>query len=265
MGGIGRRRGRWLASLLAAAAVGAGTSAGVTAGLAGSEPARTIAAAAAAEVVATRSLTAGQIYAKDAPGVVELTVAVTEADPWGGRRSSQGTGSGFVIDRKGDIVTNDHVVSGASAITVTFADGTTAEATVVGSDASADLAVVHVSVAAGKLTPLVLAGSSTVDVGEPVVAIGSPFGFEGTLTAGIVSAVGRDIEAPDGATIANAIQTDAAINPGNSGGPLIDAAGEVIGVNAQIESSSSGNEGVAFAIPSSTVRAVVGRILSGGV
>ena len=152
-------------------------------------------------------------------------------------------------------------------ITVRFTDGTTAKATLVGSDPSTDTAVIKVSVAAGKLTPLALADSSAVEPGEGVVAIGSPFGYAESITAGIVSAVDRDIEAPNGYTIPNAIQTDAPINHGNSGGPLIDASGNVVGVNVQIatdsQNGSSINAGVGFAVPSNTVKSVVTALIAG--
>lgn len=185
------------------------------------------------------------------------------SDPFGRSQAAQAEGSGFVSDRSGDIVTNAHVVQGASSIVVTFADGSKAAATIVGSDASTDLAVIHVDVAADALHPLTLADSSAVRVGDAVVAIGSPLGYTESITSGIVSAVGREIEAPNGSTIKDAIQTDAAINSGNSGGPLINASGEVIGVNAQINSSSGGSDGVGFAIPSSTVKSVVAQLLGG--
>jgi S1-C subfamily serine protease len=146
---------------------------------------------------------------------------------------------------------------------VRFADGTEREATVVGTDPSTDLAVIDVDAPASELEPLAVADTDTVSVGEPVVAIGSPYGLEGTVTAGIVSALDRQIEAPDGYTISGAIQTDAAINPGNSGGPLLDADGRVIGVNAQIESDNGGNVGLGFAIPGDTVRSVASQLISG--
>jgi putative serine protease PepD len=142
-------------------------------------------------------------------------------------------------------------------------DGSTYDATVVGADASTDLAVIRIDAPAGKLDPVTLGDSSAVQVGEGVVAIGDPFGLSGTVTTGVVSALGRKITAPDRSTISNAIQTDAAINHGNSGGPLFDLHGRVIGVTAQIESESGGNDGVGFAIPSNTVRTVVARLLRG--
>jgi S1-C subfamily serine protease len=169
-----------------------------------------------------------------------------------------------VLDTDGDIVTNAHVVDGASSMTVTFADGEQADAELVGVDASSDLAVIRVDRPASELTPLELGQSDTVAVGDTVVALGSPFGLEGTITAGIVSALGRSIDAPNGFTIRGAIQTDAAVNHGNSGGPLLDETGAVIGVNAQIASESGGNDGVGFAIPVDTVTAVVRQLVAGG-
>jgi putative serine protease PepD len=208
-----------------------------------------------ASATTTTSKTAGEIYRSTSPGVVDLVV---------GSGSSEAEGSGFVVDAKGDIVTNAHVVDGASTIEVTFSDGTKANASVVGTDAATDLAVVRVSgVSASKLHPLTLAESDDVAVGDGVLAIGSPYGLSETLTTGIVSALDRTITSPSGATIGGAIQTDAAINHGNSGGPLIDTDGEVIGVNAQIESDSDGNTGVGFAIPSDTVRTVAAALIAG--
>jgi len=165
---------------------------------------------------------------------------------------------------KGDIVTNDHVVDGASSISVKFPDGSTYKATVVGADPSSDLAVIHVNAPASKLTPLQLGDSSTVAVGDGVVAIGNPFGLDNTVTTGIVSALDREISAPDESPIEGAIQTDAAINHGNSGGPLFNLAGKVIGINSQIQSDSGGNDGVGFAIASNMVKSVVTQLISTG-
>jgi S1-C subfamily serine protease len=196
--------------------------------------------------------------------VIEISTRGTvQEGPFGFDRVQEGVGSGFVYDDEGHIVTNYHVVEGADTVTVTFADGTQREATVVGTDASTDLAVLDVDAPASSLTPLTLAATSTVEVGETVLAIGSPYGLEGTITAGIVSALDRQIEAPDSFTISGAIQTDAAINQGNSGGPLLDTDGRVVGVNAQIESDSGGNVGLGFAIPSDTVRPVVTQLVAG--
>ncbi len=168
-----------------------------------------------------------------------------------------------MYDTKGDIVTNEHVVSGGTSITVTLWNGKGYEGRLVGSDSSTDLAVVRIKAPSSVLTPLQLGNSDAVQVGSPVVAIGSPFGLSETVTSGIVSALGRSIEAPNNFTIGNAIQTDAPINHGNSGGPLLSASGQVIGVNAQIQSQSGGSEGVGFAIPSNTVRSVVSQIVAG--
>jgi putative serine protease PepD len=211
-------------------------------------------AVAAAATTTTVRLTAGQIYKKASAGVVDLVVTTSDG---------QAEGSGFVVDAKGDIVTNAHVVDGASAIKVTFADGTKAIGKVLGTDTTSDLAVVRVTVAASKLHPLTLGDSADVEVGDGVLAIGSPFGLSETLTTGIVSALDRSIQSPSGATIGGAIQTDASNTPGNPGGPLIDADGQVIGVNAQIESDSGGNDGVGFAIPSATVRTVAAALIAG--
>lgn len=206
----------------------------------------------AADTMTTATLTAGEIYKNDNKGVVDLVV------------DSDAEGSGFVIDKKGDIVTNEHVVDGARTIKVTFSDGTKANATVVGSDKATDIAVVRVTgIKASMLTPLTFGDSSAVAAGDAVLAIGSPFGLAETLTTGIVSGTDRTIESPSGATIGGAIQTDASINHGNSGGPLIDAEGDVVGVNAQIESDSGGSDGVGFAIPSNTARSVAQQIVAG--
>jgi putative serine protease PepD len=206
----------------------------------------------------TTSLTAGEIYKSTSPGVVDLVITTS------GSSAGSAEGSGFVVDKKGDIVTNAHVVEGATSIKVTFADGTKAAGKVLGSDTASDIAVVRVtSIAAAKLHPLTLAESDDVSVGDGVLAIGSPFGLSETLTTGIVSALDRSITSPSGATIGGAIQTDASINHGNSGGPLIDTSGKVVGVNAQIESDSGGNDGIGFAIPSDTVRTVAAALIAG--
>ena len=256
------RRNRAAAALAAAALAGSGLAIGISEATAtGATPASAVTATPVSDTGS--SLTPQQIYEQDAKSVVEIRVTTAQTDPFGRTQTAEAEGSGFVYDTSGDIVTNDHVVDGATSITVTFADGTTARATVVATDPSADLAVIRVSVAAAKLQPLTLADSSDIAVGDAVAAIGSPFGLENSLTTGIVSARGRTITSPDNATITGVLQTDAAVNPGNSGGPLLNAQGEVIGVLAQIESSSNGNEGVAFAIPSNTVRTVVEKLIAG--
>jgi len=182
-------------------------------------------------------------------------------------QAGQATGSGFVIDDDGYIVTNEHVVANAGpqvAVQIGETDRSL-PATVVGADASTDLALLKVDPAqAGDLHVLPLADASSVDVGDQVIAIGSPFGLQSTLTSGIVSALDRQIRSPSGNAISGVIQTDAAINPGNSGGPLINGAGEVIGVNAQIASQSGGSTGVGFAISVETVKQVVPQLKAGG-
>jgi S1-C subfamily serine protease len=213
------------------------------------------------------SLGVGQIYKQASPAVVEITVTTqgTGSGFFGQSGSSQAQGSGFVYDTQGHIVTDQHVVDGASSISVKFSNGAAYKATVVGTpDASSDLAVIKVNAPSSLLHPLTLANSDDVQVGDDVVAIGSPFGLEGTITSGIVSALHRDITSPNNFTITDTIQTDAAINHGNSGGVLLNTAGKVIGVTAQIDSESGGNDGVGFAIPSNTVRSVVDQIISGG-
>jgi putative serine protease PepD len=262
----GRRR-LW-AALAAAAALGAGTTFGLTEAFGSSTSAAspvTVLAAQPAALTATSTLSPAQIYAKTADGVVDVSVTGATNDRFGfGPQETQGEGSGFVLDTKGDIVTNQHVVAGASSITVRFKDGTQAKATLVGSDPTTDLAVIRVHVAASKLHPLSLGSSSSVRIGESVVAIGSPFGLPSSITSGIVSATGRTITSPNSSPIAGAIQTDAAINKGNSGGPLIDARAKVIGVNAQIDSSTGGNNGVGFAIPVDTVKQVASQLVTSG-
>ena len=205
------------------------------------------------------------VYETARNSVVEITVTSSGGSGFppgsGGQRAQ---GSGFVYDDEGHIVTNQHVVDGAESVSVLFANGESYDAEVVGTDASTDLAVIRVDAPADALQPLELADSSQLVVGEGVVAIGSPFGLEGSASAGIVSALNRQIEALNGFTINDSIQTDAAINHGNSGGPLLDLEGKVVGVNAQIRSESGGNDGVGFAIPSNTVGSVVDQLLEDG-
>ena len=162
------------------------------------------------------------------------------------------------------MITNQHVVDGAQSVSVRFANGKTYSAKVVGSDPSTDIAVIDVDAPASELKPIELADSSAVEVGDGVIAIGSPFGLEQTVTSGIVSALHRQITAPNNFSIDDAIQTDAAINHGNSGGPLLDMDGKVIGVNSQIESDSGGNDGVGFAVPSNTVGKIADALISDG-
>jgi S1-C subfamily serine protease len=210
-----------------------------------------------------------EIYDEVASGVVYIEAQVQPQtgpfNPFGPQGGGTATGSGFVIDDDGHIITNDHVVDGAEEVDVKLTeDGDSYPAEVVGTDPSTDIAVLDVEAPADELHPVSLGESSDVEVGDPVVAIGNPFGLQRTATAGIVSAIQREIQAPNGFTIRNAIQTDAAINPGNSGGPLFDAAGRVIGVNSQIESRSGGNVGIGFAVPIDTARDVAEQLIDDG-
>ena len=205
-----------------------------------------------------KALAIGDIYERSQKAVVELTASATQFS------GSQSQGSGFVFDDDGHVITNQHVVEGASSISVRFWDGSTRPATLVGTDPSTDLAVIKVEAPASFLEPLRLGDSSAVDVGDTVVAMGSPFGLEGTVTSGIVSALHRQMTAPNNFKILDSIQTDAAINHGNSGGPLLDQEGRVVGVNAQIESESGGSDGVGFAIPSNTVRSIASQLIQTG-
>ena len=251
-------------ALVLAAGTGAATYAVLADGGGSSGTVVRDASTAAAQPVKDGTLTIGQVYDRANPSVVEITVTTQAAAGPMGSQAAQAQGSGFVYDTSGHVVTNAHVVAGADSVRVRFASGTTYDATVVGTDASTDLAVLKVDAPASALHPLELADSSRVAVGDVVVAIGSPFGLENSVTAGIVSALGRSMDAPNGYTINGSIQTDAAINHGNSGGPLLDLDGRVIGVNAQIASESGGNDGVGFAIPSNTVKAIVSQLLENG-
>ena len=220
------------------------------------------------------ALTAEQIYRRDAPGVVQITatsVSQVSTDPFNllptTPQTSESLGSGFVIDKAGHIVTNYHVIQGAKKVQVSFSGQDEITATVVGKDPSTDVAILKIDAHARALTPLELGDSDAVVVGDPVDAIGNPFGFTRTLTTGVVSAVQREIEAPNSLPIDHAIQTDAAINHGNSGGPLIDSHGRVIGVTSQISTGTTGgqgNVGIGFAIPINTVRNVAAQIISSG-
>ena len=214
------------------------------------------------------------IYRASAPGVVhiETTTRVQQppdpffGNPFGTTQTQRALGSGFVIDMAGHIVTNYHVVRGANTIQVSFSNNERFKARLVVVDPSTDIAVLKVDVKARALKPLTLGDSDTVRVGDQVIAIGNPFGLDRSVTAGIVSAVQRRISAPNNLSISHVIQTDAALNHGNSGGPLLDAQGDVIGVNAQIETggSSDGNVGIGFAIPINTVKDVVAQLIKEG-
>ncbi len=272
-----------VAGLTVAAVVGAGIALGGAAALgdlgktttirevrASSQPAAETAAPAG-----QAALSIGDIYRRAAPGVVQVTsttIVNVPSNPFFGnpffpqQRREQSLGSGFVVDKAGHIVTNYHVVDGAKQVRVSFSNGASLKASVVGTDPSSDLAVLKIDASSRALTPLPLGDSDRMKVGDPVVAIGNPFGLDRTVTAGIVSALQRAISAPNGYTIDHVIQTDAAINHGNSGGPLLNARGEVIGVNSQIETGSStgGNVGVGFAIPSNTVKTVIAQLIRQG-
>jgi S1-C subfamily serine protease len=222
--------------------------------------------------VSGKGLTVNQIYEQDSPGVVFIQAQsaprpASPLNPFGGGGGSA-TGSGFVIDHAGHILTNAHVVDGAQRIEVTLGNTDSSQpvsARVVGKDPSTDVALLQVDAPSDQLHPLALGDSSQLQVGDSVVAIGNPFGLDRTVTTGIVSALQREIKAPNGFTINNVIQTDAAINPGNSGGPLLGADGRVIGINSQIESAGGGgNVGIGFAVPINTAHEVVQQLLANG-
>jgi S1-C subfamily serine protease len=270
------------AALLGGAVVAAFGWVAIAAGWIASQSTTTTVAAPLAAPVAGKgggeeggSNTVNQIYRHDGNGVafIQSDLPAHESSslsPFGEPEGSGGgtaTGSGFVIDNEGHVLTNNHVVAEANRIQVKLgASDTTYNATVVGTDPASDLALLKVNAPADQLHPLPLGDSSKVEVGDPVVAIGNPFGLDRTVTSGIVSALQRQIQAPDGFSISNVIQTDAAINPGNSGGPLIDAAGEVIGINSQIETggAGNGNVGIGFAIPINTAREEISQLETKG-
>jgi putative serine protease PepD len=260
------------------AAVVVGGLAGAVVGLAlddGHGTAGAATSAVSARIVSSRvpqgsGLTPEAIYRRAAPSVVVITDTQSETTPPtlfspGTKEKLTALGSGFVVDKHGDIVTNDHVVQGSTQIRVGFSSGKTYPAKLVGTDPSTDIAVIRVQAPSSALQPLAFASSSSVAVGDPAYAIGNPFGLDRTMTAGIVSATGRDIESPNGLTIANAIQADAPINHGNSGGPLLDRFGRVIGINAQIQGGTvDANVGVGFAIPSNTAKSVGDQLIATG-
>jgi S1-C subfamily serine protease len=215
----------------------------------------------------SQGLTVHDIYQRDGDGVAFIRSQIVQktqsAFGFPQQQSSEATGSGFLIDNDGHILTNAHVVEGAKSVTVQLGNGGEQSAQVVGSDPSSDIALLKVDNTEGA-QPLSLGDSSKVEVGDPVVAIGNPFALDRTVTSGIVSALQRQIQAPNGFSISDVIQTDAAINPGNSGGPLINGAGQVIGINSQIESQSGGNVGIGFAVPIKTAADVVSQLENGG-
>jgi putative serine protease PepD len=242
------------AALLVAAGVGGAVGAGVALETRGDSAAETTASS--AQPVARSTSATSAVYQRVKDGVVEVQASAT--GPGGA------TGSGFVIDEEGHIVTNQHVVADAESVTVRFSDGSEVDAEIVGTDPSTDIAVLDVDRPSSQLTPLSFAGDVSLQVGDEVIAIGSPFGLEGTLTTGVISALGREITSPNGFEIENAVQTDAALNQGNSGGPVLDTQGRVVGVAAQIRSESGGSDGIGYAIPGDTAQRVARDLIQDG-
>ncbi len=204
------------------------------------------------------------IYKAASPGVVHITSTVLSQDFFFRLVPERGTGSGFVVDDRGLILTNNHVVENADSLEVTLADKSKVAARLVGRDPENDIAVIRVSVSRDKLTPLRLGDSSQLQVGQMAIAIGNPFGLDRTVTRGVISAVGRNFKSDTGRSIRNVIQTDAAINPGNSGGPLLNSRGEVIGVNTAIYTPSGGSVGIGFAVPVNTVKKLLPQLIARG-
>jgi S1-C subfamily serine protease len=280
----GRLRLENAAGLVVAAGLGGGLALGGAAlfgGVGGSTTTvREVVPAASEPIPAVNSsskgLTINEIYRRAAPGVVQVSatqITSTPAiDPFFGSpfpqtQQTKSQGSGFVIDKAGHVVTNYHVVAGARAVEVSFSNNESVKARIVGTDPSTDVAVLKVDAHSRALTPLRLGNSDAVHVGDSVVAIGNPLGYERTVTTGIVSALQRVIQAPNTYSIDHVIQTDAALNKGNSGGPLLDARGDVIGVNSQIataDAAAQGNVGIGFAVPINTVKTVAAQIIRTG-
>jgi putative serine protease PepD len=248
-----------LATLAAGAVVGGAIGAGGVAVVArDDQPAAgtatvTVPAAKATPAAAPAAvgLSAGQVFSRAGASVVQIL-------------AGNASGSGFFITRSGEIVTNAHVVNGASSLTVRFADGKTTPATLVGKDESTDIALLKINPNGRNIKPLALADSSRIHVGDASYAIGNPLGLDGSFTAGVISALGRSIDAPNGFAIPDALQTDAALNPGNSGGPLLNSSAQVIGLNSQIATRAGGNSGIGFAVPSNTIAAVVRQLRATG-
>ena len=265
----GSRPLRSFAALLVSAVLGGVVAVGAVALLGGLEGDTTVITETASApnpplASPTVALSVNDIYQRAAPGVVQIT---STSGNIGGASQQAALGSGFVLDKAGRIVTNYHVIDGADQIRVSFSNRDTVEAQLIGSDPSTDLALLQVGTSASALTPLPLGDSDKVQVGDPVVAIGNPFGLDRTVTSGIVSALQRLITAPNSFTIDHVIQTDAPINHGNSGGPLLNSRGQVIGVNTQIETGgvpNSGNVGIGFSVPSNTVKDVVAQLMRTG-
>jgi S1-C subfamily serine protease len=259
------------ATLVAAAVLGGGVALGGAAAFGKLGETKVVEASqpAVAQPVAfqrARGRTINEIYRAAAPGVVHITATGQTSDPFGGTQEQQAVGSGFVIDKAGHIVTNYHVVEGATSVEVSFSNNESMKAKVIGKDPATDIAVLKVNAPSRALKPLTLGDSTAVRVGDQVIAIGNPLGYDRSVSSGIVSAVQRSITAPNQiSTIGHVIQTDAALNHGNSGGPLLNANGEVIGVNAQIApSSSNANIGIGFAIPIDTVKQITSALIDHG-
>jgi putative serine protease PepD len=261
--------------LVVSALIGGGTSAAVLVAT-GATDGGTTTTTTVERTASTSSggLDAGALYAGAAAGVVDITAkpssSSSSAAPFGGgapqQSQSTATGTGFVVDNAGHIVTAAHVVDGASSVTVKLQDGTTRDATVLGKDDATDIAVLKIDASGLTLHPLKLGSSSSIGVGEPVAAVGDPFGYDRSISTGIVSGVDRTISAPNGFTVAHAIQTDAAVNPGNSGGPVLNANGEVIGIVDQIATDGSAQQssGVGFAVPIDLVASSLKTLEAGG-
>jgi putative serine protease PepD len=241
------------ASVLLAAGVGGAVGAGVALETRDDTPAAT--PTATAQPVARTASSIAAVYERVKDGVVKISASGA---------TGGATGSGFVIDEEGHIVTNQHVVAGAESVSVEFADGSEETAEIVGTDPSTDIAVLDVDRPSSLLTPLSFAAEGSLQVGNDVIAIGSPFGLEGTVTTGVISALGREITSPNGFQIENAVQTDAALNQGNSGGPVLDTQGRVVGVAAQIRSESGGSDGIGYAIPGDTAQRVARELIQDG-
>jgi S1-C subfamily serine protease len=250
------RRGLLVAVAALTVAGGAGSGAIAAALVAHAAPPAAVTAGTATTVQSTSTspASAESIYKQVSAGVVTITSNVG---------NGQAIGSGIVLDTSGDILTNAHVIAGARQMQVTLSNGQTVTATLVGSNSAADLAVIRVSVPASSLHPVTLGNSDSVQIGDMVYAIGSPFGLSGSLTEGIVSNLNQGGSASTGASMSGLIQTDAAINPGNSGGPLVNAQGQVIGINNSIESPVDGNVGVGFAIPINQVKQILSSLEGG--
>jgi putative serine protease PepD len=269
-GGPGRRR---LAAMLVTSALVGGLAAGAVVAAVGNDggSTTTIVRPETNRTISSSSsgLDAKSLYAAAAPGVVDITsrgVSAETQSPFGGpAQQGTATGTGFVVDKDGNIVTAAHVVDGASSITVTFQDGTTRTAKLLGKDDATDVAVLKVDASGLTLHPLELGNSAALGAGDDLAVIGDPFGYQRSISTGIVSGLDRTIQAPNGFTVAHAIQTDAAMNPGNSGGPVLNSAGQVIGIADQIATggSADANTGVGFLVPIDLVKAELPQLKAG--